>query len=317
MKTLVERFLRQLGSEQTRRAYRHDLRKFRAYLSDSAREDVFPDGVTNEHLDGFVSRMADEGLSTATRRRRVSAVRRFFDWLCEIGELSTNPVRGPLRVSGDAEPTSSDDGRFLTAGEIESLLDAIDRSTDEGRRTFALVLVILYGSLRRAEVSSLNIEDVRPLGRHWVIDLSQSSSGAGGYVPIPDPVVDAVQSLTDVYGAESGPLWRSFSNRNWGERLSPDAIYKSLRRAGEEIGLEGLTIERLRQSGLRLASAGGASIQAVQAHARLQSPRTSARYAADDTDADRLGTSLGDRIPIDLSPYGRSEASPRTKTNDI
>lgn len=302
MKPEVERFLTQLGSEETRRAYRLDLRRFLEYLGGSARERTFPDGVTTKHLDGFVSWMDADGLSTATQRRRVSAVRRFYDWLCENGDRSTNPVRGPLSIPREPESGSSEDG-FLTAGQIESLLGGLDRSSNEGRRTFALILVILYGSLRRAEVASLNIDDVRPLGRRWVIDLPQTSSGTGGYVPIPDPVVDAVQSLTEVYGEDSGPLWRSFSNRNRGERLSPDALYKSLRRAGESVGLESVTIERLRQSGLRLASAGGASIQAVQEHARLRSARSTARYAEMDPNRDRLGKTLEERIPIDLSAY--------------
>ncbi|MFB6248421.1 MAG: hypothetical protein ABEL97_07620, partial [Salinibacter sp.] len=164
-----------------------------------------------------------------------------------------------------------------------------------------LILVIVYGALRRTEVASLDVEDIRPLGRHWVLDLPVSTQPLGGYVRIPDAVAEQVQQLADRYGADGGPLWRSFSNRNRGERLTPDALYKIVRRVGQQAGIDALSIDVLRRSGLRLASAGGASLDQLRQHARLQTPASTAKYAVEDGDG-RLSSTVSDRIPLTLDP---------------
>ena len=298
----LDDFLAQLASVQTRRAYDHDLRQFFRFAgsSASAAEDlVMPDPGD---LQAFVDEMQSEGLSVATQRRRISAVRRFYRWLHARGTIPHNPVGDTsisFRVPEGSSSQASKSPDFLSREEIQSVLAAMDRGTERGRRDYALVLLILFAALRRSEVAALDVGNVRPLSRHWVVDLPTKGRGPGGYVPIPNDVADAVQTLVDSYDSAQGPLWRSLSPQNRGDRLSPDALYKSVRRAGRTADMEPLTIERLRQSGLRLASKGGVTVDEIRRHARLQSPASAVRYCTE-AESSRLSGQVGTRIDLDL-----------------
>lgn len=295
----VSRFLQGLNTAETRRAYRYDLRCFFAFLADRDGPpdpiDVSPDDVRR-----YVRELKAASLSVSTKRRRVAAVRRFYEWLrTEEGAISFTPVQcSPSFASENRDAEASTPG--LDREALATLLEHIDRGTLRGQRDYTLLLVIVYGALRRAEVAALDVDDVRPLGRHWVIDLPVSSQPQGGYVKIPAAVADHVQRLADRYDESEGPLWRSLGPRHRGGRLSPDALYKIVRRAGRAAGIEALSIDGLRRAGLQLASIGGATLSELRDHARLTTTSSTAKYTATPDTAGRLSSSVSDRIPLTL-----------------
>lgn len=297
--SLSRRFLDRLDSSHTRRAYHTDLDQFFGALGVSAT----PEGVTSvntSHVERWQRRMTEKGLASSTQRRRMAALRRFFDWLVQHDIVESNPARAhSLRiseesVSQDSEPSS------LTKDEIQALLRAAGGASDSAARDQALVLVIVYGALRRSEVASLHATDIRPLGRHWVIDLPHQGHSQGGYVKIPDVVVEAVQSAIDSYENETGPLWRSFSNRNRGEQMTPDAIYKVIRRTGIEAGVGPIGIDTLRRSGLRLAFQAGARFDVIRNHARVSRASSTAKYVRSEAGRNRLNETAADYLDLDL-----------------
>jgi site-specific recombinase XerD len=296
--TRARAFIQGRTSAETRRAYRYDLERFFEFLERTT--DVrTPEEVTRASVREYIRALKEESLSVSTKRRRIVAVRQFFDWLREEGAVPFTPVPGS--VSFDTTSTESQDSaRVLDRDALSAVLNAIDRDSVQGQRDYTLVVVVVYGALRRSEVASLDVDDVRPLGRHWVIDLSSDAQPQGGYVRVPDSVAEQVQRLATLYDEEEGPLWRSLSNRNRGERLTPDALYKIVRRVGEEAGVQDLSIDTLRRSGLRLASANGASFGQLRRHARLQTPASTAKYTAEERGGGRLRSSVSDRIPLDL-----------------
>jgi site-specific recombinase XerD len=296
---LLDQFASQLESEHTRRAYLHDLRQFVQFMGWAPSDSNELTEVQAGDLQDFVDQMQTANKSLATQRRRISAIRQFYAWLQHRGIIADQPAWDSVPLM-DSEPSSSSGpDPFLRRAQIESILDSTNRDTMMGRRDYAMVLLILFATLRRSELARLNSGDIRPLSRYWVVDLSGDARGQGGYVPVPDNVADAVQLLVESYDTSQGPLWRSLSPQNRGERLSPDALYKAVRRAGDRAGLEGLTIETLRQSGLRLASKGGATVQELRRHARLQNPASATRYCTED-ESSRLSNQVGNRISIDL-----------------
>jgi site-specific recombinase XerD len=295
---LVEEFIQGHTSAETRRAYRYDLEQFLEFLEETT-DFCAPAEVSRASVHTYIQALKTESLSVSTKRRRVAAVRQFFEWLREKDAVPFTPVPGS--VSFDTTPEKSEEpARTLDRDALSTVLTAIDRDSVKGQRDYTLVVVVVYGALRRSEVASLNVEDVRPLGRHWVIDLPAGTQSQGGYVPVPALVAEQVQRLAALYEEEDGPLWRSLSNRNRGGRLTPDALYKVVRRVGREAGVDGLSIDDLRRSGLRLASANGASIGQLRRHARLQTTASTAKYTDDDSDGSRLSSSVSDRIPLEL-----------------
>jgi site-specific recombinase XerD len=302
----VSEFLQSVDSPNTRRAYETDVRAFLEWTGDSV--EVRPVDVGD-----FIRTLQREGLATSTLRRRLSAVRRFYDWLVDHGHIDRNPAR-TCRVNlsqtsesetkasggGKAPASSGDVPNTLSKSEVESLIAATDAAGEAAVRDRGMLLTIVYCALRRAELAAMDVEHVRPLGRYWVIDLPAGDAWSSAYVKVPDAVVGAIDAVQQEYGIESGPLWRSLSNRNRGDRITPDAIYKVVRRTADRAGLEGVDVETLRHTGLRLAVEAGATLQQVQMHARLQTASSADRYADADGRSGRLYDSAVDFVDLDV-----------------
>lgn len=293
----IQHFLKRISSDNTRRAYKRDLIHFSSFIEKSIGEWDSAQ-IRSEDIERFIRSMASEGLSKATQRRRLAAIRQFHEWLVNEGTISHNPASS-ISLSSSKNSSESTNTRVLDKDQIERLLMQPDRSTKKGYRDYTLVLVILYGSLRRGEVASLNVEDVRPLGRYWVIDLAEGTQGRGGYVKIPDAVAEAVQKLADLHGVDSGPLWQSFSNRNFRQRLGSDAIYTVIRDIGHRADLGDVSIDTLRRSGLHLASVQGARFEHIQQHARLATPSATSRYMSNERGSGKLQNPTAEILELD------------------
>jgi site-specific recombinase XerD len=299
----IDQFLQTLKSPHTRRAYKTDLRRFCAFVTSKrdkptvSPSTVLEDAETDD-LSEFLQHMASEGLSESTRRRRMAAVRAYYDWREKEHGAGGNPARSAaLRIEDTAGSSSP---RVLSKEEIERLASTAQSFSDAGTRDQALVLLIVTAALRRSEASALDAEDVRPLGRHWVVDLPHRPNRRGGFVKIPPVAADAVQKTLDSYPEPSGPLWRSYSNRNRGERMSPDAIYARIRELGRAAELGDISVEMLRRSGLQLASDAGARPKHLQEHARLERPQSIAKYFDADPDGPRLQETAGDFLDLEV-----------------
>jgi site-specific recombinase XerD len=301
--SFLDHFLEGIGSQHTRRAYRSDLIDFLDFHAGDPSESQIAE-VTKQDVRAYVRSLQSDGKSVSTQRRRLSALRRLFDWLLDRGTVEGNPARA-CRVDVSPPAEASDRSRdhtspVLSKAEVETLVGATDDAGESAVRDRALILTILYGALRRAEVAAMNVEHVRPLGRHWVIDLPSGDGWAGAYVKVPETVVDAIEATRSRYGIDEGALWRSLSNRNRGARMTPDAIYKAVRRTGRRAGLGAVTIDTLRQTGLRLAMDAGATLQQVQSHGRLKSAGSVERFADTDDQENRLGDGAVDFVDLEV-----------------
>jgi len=292
---LVDQFLNTLASSHTRRAYRVDLRRF--FSASEVDRDVVA-AIDPDAVQAFVRAMKRRGRSLATQRRRLAALRGFFDWLIEGGRLGYNPGRSPT-VTPLAPGTDVEERPTPDKAEVECLLDTAKALPQTGLRDRALIATIVYGALRRREAAGLTVDDVRPLGRYWVLDLDNASQG-GGYVRIPQTVVDAIERMQEAYDITGGPLWRSFSNQNRGEPLSPDGVYKAVRRVADRAGLNPVSIDGLRRAGLQLAMDGGAGLAQIQAHGRFSSAASAAQLTDASDVPGALNESAMDYIDLEL-----------------
>jgi site-specific recombinase XerD len=291
---LVDRFLKTLSTAQTRRAYRTDLRRF---FENSAVARAEVQRIDASGIRAFVRRMRRRRMSLSTQRRRLSALRAFFDWLVTSDLVPHNPARHP-KVS-PLPPDSNDDASDrLGRTQIHQLVEAATAQAHTGLRDRALITTIVYGALRRGEVAALRVQDVRPLGRYWVLDLPDDATGR--YVQVPDVVVEEIEALQKTYDITDGPLWRSVSRQNAGAPLTPDGVYKAVRRVARRAGVADVTIDALRQAGLRLALDGGADLAQVQAHGRFSDSASAAQLYEDEDPAGALGDSAAAYIDLDI-----------------
>ena len=290
---LIAAYLHRFDRPQTRRAYENDLTQFfgRSHITvDDVR------GTSFLHVNQHLLDLEEAGAKPATLRRRVAAIRGFFEWLVALGVLEKNPANRQVirRVRGAYRRERSI--TFLTADQAAALIEASGTGTEAGVRNRTLIQTMLHGVLRRSEAAAMDVEHLRPLGHYWVLDLPLTKGGSDQYIKVPAHVAEAIHAMQDHYGITTGPLWRSLSGRNRDGRLTPHSIYRIVKLASQRAGLsDDIGAHTLRHTGCTLAIEAGASIQQVQAHARHKNLETTMIYVHQ---RDRLRDSAADYIHL-------------------
>jgi site-specific recombinase XerD len=112
------------------------------------------ESISREHIERWIA----EALQTRkanTAANRHKALRAFFGWLVEEGEITQSPMRNikPPRIPEEPPAVLTDEQRL-------KLLKACEGQEFEDRRDMALVRLLLDTGLRRSELAGLKVDDV-------------------------------------------------------------------------------------------------------------------------------------------------------------
>lgn len=245
LKNLISSFVKSLYSEKgysenTCRAYLHDLKEFASFIfsswfsenmskteADSFRADQI-DGLMIRGYLGFLHKKNKK----ATIARKLSAIRSFFRELVKHGVILENPVE--LILTPKQEQTIP---AYLPVDDMFRLLDSIKADNLAGLRNRAIFETLYSCGLRVSELSGMNLFDV---------DFTKSVIRVLGkgdrerIVPIGRKALEAIKAYRQRLREESGisddtnaPL---FLNRNQG-RLTVRSIARILDKTAKECGL--------------------------------------------------------------------------------
>lgn len=140
--------------EQTRQAYRSDLKRLATWLEAQPGRPLLARARRTDLLAWMASGLA-EGIKTSTAARRLSGVRRFYRYMLRERLIAEDPT---LRIDSPRLPRRLPDS--LTEEEVDSLLAEPDSSVPIEQRDKAM-LEILYGcGLRVSELTSLRVDQV-------------------------------------------------------------------------------------------------------------------------------------------------------------
>jgi integrase/recombinase XerD len=244
-------------SRNTVDAYLRDLRRMGEFaLARGVRE---PGAVTRTHLRDFVYLLKDLGLSAATIRRSVSAIRTYYGFLAGEGRVRNDPsdrLETPRR--GRVLPDT------LTVAEVESLLAAPGLDDPLAWRDRALLELAYGAGTRVSELCGLGITDlllteglVRVFGKgskERLVPLGRNTIGAVSvYLHQLRPTLDR--------GRGAG---RVLLNAR-GEPLSRVGAWGIVKRSAERAGIrKRVTPHTLRHSFATHLLEGGADLRAVQ-----------------------------------------------------
>ena len=267
-------------SENTRRAYRHDIEAF--FVS------VYETPASPERVRHFLSlntpqmallllrykaRLLAASRSEATVNRRMAALMSLVRLARRVGATDANPAD-----SLDAEKVVSyRDTRGVGAEEARRLLRQPDRSTLKGKRDFALLLLLLENALRRAEICGLKREDYAPDQKAiWIYGKGRGTQRER--ITLSANSVSAIETYllaADLSEERSTPLFINVSPSAHGRGLTTDGLYKIVKDIAEKAGLTGrLSPHRLRHTAITLAldaSSGDVRrVQQLSRHARLE-----------------------------------------------
>ena len=244
-------------SPNTVDAYLRDLRRMGEFaLSRGVRE---PASVTRTHLRDFVYLLKDLGLSAATIRRSVSAIRTYYGFLAGEGRVRNDPsdrLETPRR--GRVLPDT------LTVAEVESLLAAPGIDDLLAWRDRALLELAYGAGMRVSELCGLGLTDlllteglVRVFGKgskERLVPLGRKTIGVVSvYLHQRRPTLDR--------GHGGGKVLLNAR----GEPLSRVGAWGIVKRAAERAGIrKRVTPHTLRHSFATHLLEGGADLRAVQ-----------------------------------------------------
>ena len=244
-------------SENTVEAYLRDLQRLAEFAASKGVRD--PGQVTRALLRDFVYLLKDLGLSAATIRREVSAVRTYYGFLVGEGRLTTDPsdrLESPRR--GRVLPDT------LTVRDVEALLAAPHVDEPLAWRDRALLELGYGAGLRVSELCGLGATDLL-LAENLVRVFGKG--GKERLVPIGRSVIGAVsvylhQLRPDLdRGKTKG---RVILNAR-GQPLSRVGAWGIVKRAAERAGIaKRVTPHTLRHSFATHLLEGGADLRAVQ-----------------------------------------------------
>lgn len=270
---LLDSFTRFLdASPQSVRTYSRAVKQFLRYLS--------LNGITQPVREDVISfrESLKESHKPSTVQNYVQATRLFFQWTETAGIYPdiAQHIKG-------AKISRSHKKDYLTSSQLQNVLSQIDRSTEQGRRDYAIAAVMITGGLRDIEISRANVEDLRSLGDNVVLYLQgKGRDERQDFVIVPAEVERAIRaSLADRKGVNGkSPLFISLSNNSRGQRISTRSVSGTIKTALKRAGYdsEKMTAHSLRHSAITLAVLGGNDIQSVQQFARHADVSTTMIY---------------------------------------
>ena len=171
----------------------------------------------------------------------------------------------------------------------------MQRSTEQGKRLYAMYLLAVNAGLRTVEISRANIKDLETKGgQTWLYIWGKGRTEADQKKPIAPEVAAAVKeylkSRTDKPTGNS-PLFVSTGNRSRGKRIAATTISTMLKRAMQEAGFdsERITAHSLRHTaGTNVQEITG-NLYATQLYMRHSNPATTEIYLHNDTEKAEAG----------------------------
>lgn len=133
-------------------AYMTDLQKLADFADN---KNLIFSEIKLSHLEEFLAELHDQGLKARSMARVISGIKSFFHFLVLDGFIKDNPSR-----LLEAPKIGLKLPVVLSVEEIDSILAAIDVSTAEGTRNYAIIETLYSCGLRVSELTNLRFSDL-------------------------------------------------------------------------------------------------------------------------------------------------------------
>ncbi len=253
----VDRFLIALKvergrSDNTVAAYRRDVSRFVDWHEQGE--------PTPLQMDAYAAYLVEQGLSQRSIARAFSALRTFFAWLREEGDMQTDPLAAVVRSRlGTKLPD------VLSVGEVEALLTATTGSDTRALRDRAMLELMYAAGLRVSELVGISVRQVN-LRRGYVSVIGKGDKQR--LVPLGDAALASVKTWLE----DGRPAWlldgrppEEMFLTHRGKPMTRQAFWKRLKGLALKAGIgRRVTPHTLRHSFATHLLAGGADLRTVQ-----------------------------------------------------
>jgi integrase/recombinase XerC len=234
----TDEFIRSLqerkASPATIRAYRADLNLWSRYLTRQGIQD--PQTIDKYTVRGYLTRLKDQKLKSATFLRKISSLRSFFKHLVAMEHLTTNPTANLASPRKDQRIPN-----FLTQDELEKVIVTLCRVRNPlaAARNRAWIELVYSSGVRVAESAGLNLEDID----FWGKTLRVIGKGnKERLVPVGATALKAIRDYLrlrneDILSRHPKGVRALFTNLRDGHRLTTRAMHQMIQKAALDAGL--------------------------------------------------------------------------------
>ena len=241
-------------SPNTVECYMRDLAEFAHFVL--RMYDVPPQRVEPQMIERYMSWLYDQGRRRTSQARRLSGIKRFYNYLLlgdRIDTLPTEFVESPK--FGRTLPG------VLTVEEIDRIISVIDISTAKGIRDSAMLEVLYSCGLRVSELTSLRLGDLF-FGEGYIRIVGKGDKER--IVPVSSAARDKVQLYMERRKPRRDSEDTLFLN-NRGQALTRIMVFTIIRKAALMAGIDKrISPHTFRHSYATHLLEGGASIRQVQ-----------------------------------------------------
>ena len=204
------------ASPKTVSTYARNIRHFIAFINER--------GITAPTRADIVAYRdyLKESHKAATVQGYLTSVKLFFRW-AQQENLYPNIADRVKAVRLEAGHKKD----YLTSAQTARLLAAIDRSTLQGLRDYAICALMLTTGLREISVIRADIGDIRTAGDSAALFYQgKGRTEKADYVKLAPQVEDAIRSYLKARGESdpSAPLFAATANRNNGGRMTTRSL---------------------------------------------------------------------------------------------
>ena len=223
-----------------------------------AYEGYLPADVGTAEVEQYLSKRIEKGISKRSQARLLSALRSFFNWCIEEGDLKDNPCD---RI--DAPKLGKYLPAVLSVEEVDAIISSVDLKAPHGLRDRA-ILEVLYGcGLRVSECTGLLISHVH-LEEGYVDVVGKGDKQR--IVPLGEMAAEAVGNYLSV---RPEPAARAFEDvlflSRSGRPLSRVTVFNLVKERAMAVGIhKEISPHTFRHSFATHLIEGGADLRVVQ-----------------------------------------------------
>ncbi len=254
-------------SEHTIAAYGKDLAQFEAFL---AGQNVTEIGdVTATHVSTWLSALADQGLTGASRNRKFQALSAFFKHLAATGQIDRSPTLGL-----EAPKIEQREPRVLSLTEVKALQGVCQGNL----RDAAMVEVLLQTGLRISELVALELGNIVWSETDTVayLNVRQGKGKKDRRVPLNSIAEKALKRWVKARPKVDDE--HVFLSRRSRKPLYPADVRLALHKYYKKAGISGATVHTLRHTFCTQHAARGTNLVVIQRAAGHASLTTTQRY---------------------------------------
>jgi len=262
MRELVENFFEFLKQDKkvsgnTFESYKRDITQFETYFYEDTNIDKV-EQIDKEYINEYIEALKQDGKAVATISRNLASLRSFFQYLCRIKAIETNPTADIQSPKAQKKLPS-----ILSSEEVNLLLEQPKNIDLKGIRDKAMLELSYATGMRVTEIISLNIEDV-DLVRGFVVCKSSTKERA-----IPLGTL-SIKALNEYINKARNVLIKDEANRALfvninGKRLTRQGFWKIIKYYKEQAHIsKEITPHVLRHSFAVHLLQNGADLRSIQ-----------------------------------------------------